>query len=404
MSVSQQANRAFDKCFDAAIGLTDWPTALQMLSEALGADSSVLLPSGQDFSALHRVQIESTEHASFTDLWLARVGDPLSDPHSDGPRYHRIPSYPCVTEHQITTDDERAHRPYFNEVARPGKREWWANLRAKTCHQTWSLNLYRGGRRGPFGREEAEEVGCAAPRLRRLGATIERFAQAGWDARLDSFDRLRLAAFLIDREALVLNVNAAGEARLGRGLILYRRRLVAADAEAQVALSRFLRQIAHGAEPPGPLILGKAEGQRLLFEYIPCTSRSVEIFLGAKGFVLVSDLAATARPQRGLLQEAFDLTPAEERLALELAEGQGLAGAASVLGIGHETARSQLRAIFDKTGARSQAQLSILLTRLIERLPSRSLTRTGDAATSIRCESDYSESVFTRPKSVPKFN
>jgi DNA-binding CsgD family transcriptional regulator len=367
MSVSHQVGGAFDECFDAAIGLADWPIALQKLGEALGADSSVLLPNGQDFSERRRVQFESAEHASFTDIWLARIEDPLSDPHSARSRYP-IRSYSCVTEHQITTDDERAQLPYFNEVARPGKREWWAILRANTRHQAWCLNFYRGGRQGPFGPAEAAEVSRAAPRLARLGALIERLAEAGWDARLDSLNRLRLAAFLIDREGRVLNMNAAGEARLGRGLALFRRRLAVEDADAQVALSQFMHQIAQGAEPPGPLVLGKAEDWRLLIEYLPCSDRSVEVFSGAKGVVLVSDLAARPPPRKGLLQEAFDLTPAEERLALELVEGQGLAGAARALGIGHETARSQLRLIFDKTGARNQAQLSILLTRLIERL------------------------------------
>jgi DNA-binding CsgD family transcriptional regulator len=166
----------------------------------------------------------------------------------------------------------------------------------------------------------------------------------------------------------VLNMNAAGYARLGRGLALFRRRLAVGDADARVALSRFVQQIAQGAEPPGPLVLGKAEDRRLLIEYLPCSDRSAEVFSGARDVVLVLYLAARPPPQKGLLQEAFALTPAEERLALELVEGQGLAGAARALGIGHETARSQLRLIFGKTGARNQAQLSTRLTRLIVRL------------------------------------
>ncbi|MES2815773.1 MAG: hypothetical protein V4720_12810 [Pseudomonadota bacterium] len=129
-----------------------------MLGEALGADSSVLLPSGQDFSALHRVQIESSEHAGFTELWLARIADPRADPHSDVRRYQCIPGSSFITEHEFTTERERMHLPYFNEVARPGRREWWAILRAKTGHQSWGLNLYRGGRRGPFGSDEAKEA------------------------------------------------------------------------------------------------------------------------------------------------------------------------------------------------------------------------------------------------------
>lgn len=171
-------------------------------------------------------------------------------------------------------------------------------------------------------------------------------------------------------------VNPAGEARLGRGLALVRGRLEATEAEARAPLARFLRQIAQGDAPPCPLILGKAAGRRLLIEYIPCSGRSVEVFSGAKGMLLVSDLAPP-RPRKGLLRETFELTPAEERLALALAEGQGLACASRALGIGHETARSQLRAIFDKTGARNQAQLSTLLTRLIERIQTQVLPPNG---------------------------
>ena len=376
MSVSE-ASRAFEQCFDAALGLRPWPTALQRLGEALGADSIVLQPSGQDFSARHRVQIESSEHAGFHELWLARIEDPRTDPHSDVRRYQCFPGRSFITEHEFTTERERMYLPYFNEVARPGRREWWAILRAKTGHQSWGLNLYRGARRGPFGSDEAKEAARTAPQLRRLGEMVERFALAGWDARLDSFNQLRIAAFLIDREARVLNVNPAGEARLGHGLALVRGRLEATEAEARVALARFLREIARGLAPPGPLILGKAAGRRLLIEYIPCSSRSAEVFSGAKGLLLVSDLAAPPTPRRGLLRETFELTPAEERLALELTEGQGLAGAARALGIGHETARSQLRAIFDKTGARNQAQLSTLLTRLIERIQTQVLPPNG---------------------------
>jgi hypothetical protein len=119
VSVSQ-ASRAFEQCFDAALGLQPWPTALQGLGEALGADSSVLLPSGQDFSTHHRVQIESSEHAGFTDLWLARIADPRADPHSDVRRYQYVPGISFIMEHEFTTEGERTYLPYFNEVARPG--------------------------------------------------------------------------------------------------------------------------------------------------------------------------------------------------------------------------------------------------------------------------------------------
>lgn len=368
MRVSPQVHEAFDRCFDAVIGLAGWGEALQELGGALGAESSVLIPGAQDFGARYRRQVESTEHAAFSAIWLAHIENPLSDPHSIRARRFPIARAPCVTDDQIITTEERARLPYFNEVARPGQREWWAMLRAKTDRQAWCLNLYRGARGGPYTPEEAARVSRAEPLLRRLTAMAERFAETGWNARLESFELLRLGGFLVDREARVLGMNAAGAALLGKAFGLVRKRLITRAPLAQAALARFLRTVADGIEPPAPVVLTGVEEVRWLIEFVPVSDRSAEIFSGAKGLIIVSEIAGRPASRNGLLRQAFSLTPAEERLALILADGRGLGAACMALGIGLETARSQLHAVFDKTGARSQAQLSVLLTRFTERL------------------------------------
>jgi DNA-binding CsgD family transcriptional regulator len=63
------------------------------------------------------------------------------------------------------------------------------------------------------------------------------------------------------------------------------------------------------------------------------------------------------------LQEAFDLTEAESRLAARLAAGEGLRSAAHSLGITYGTARARLAEIFQKTDTRRQGELiNLLLT------------------------------------------
>lgn len=372
MQVSPQVVHAFDLCLDAVIGLTDWPSALQHLGRSLGADSSVMMSSSQDFTTRHRLQIESTEHAGFSDLWLARLEDPLDDPHSTRGCRYPIASQPCIIEHNITSDQERAALPYFNEVARPGKRDWWALLRTETARGAWCLNLYRGARGGPYGPEDALRIAEAAPLLRRLTATAECFAQTGWNSRLHSFDQLRLAAFLIDRSAHVQGMNQAAESLLGQGLSMYRGRLCATERRAQTALARFLGLIAVGNVPPGHIMLPQEDDRCWLVEFVPVTERATEVFSGAKGLILVSDLSGRRALKPGLLQMAYGVTPAEERLALAFADCWHLCLAAERLGISHETARSHLRAVFEKTGTHSQAELTALLTRFAERTLSRS--------------------------------
>ena len=65
-----------------------------------------------------------------------------------------------------------------------------------------------------------------------------------------------------------------------------------------------------------------------------------------------------------IAQQGLGLTAAEARLTAKLAQGLALADAAVELGISSHTARTQLKSIFAKTGARRQSELVGMLTEL----------------------------------------
>lgn len=60
---------------------------------------------------------------------------------------------------------------------------------------------------------------------------------------------------------------------------------------------------------------------------------------------------------------AFELTPAEARVAVAIAQGEPVQRVAERLRVGVATIRTHLRCVFDKTGARRQADLAQLLSR-----------------------------------------
>jgi DNA-binding CsgD family transcriptional regulator len=62
-----------------------------------------------------------------------------------------------------------------------------------------------------------------------------------------------------------------------------------------------------------------------------------------------------------LLRCHFGLTPAEARLALHLVAGETLRSAEVKLSITYETARTQLKDIFRKTGTCRQAELVVVI-------------------------------------------
>jgi len=63
------------------------------------------------------------------------------------------------------------------------------------------------------------------------------------------------------------------------------------------------------------------------------------------------------------IRTLFSLTPAESRLASELARGNTISAAAAASGITLNTARDRLKSIFAKTRTRRQAELVSLISR-----------------------------------------
>lgn len=80
--------------------------------------------------------------------------------------------------------------------------------------------------------------------------------------------------------------------------------------------------------------------------------------------LILSNLVPRAAPDLALIGRAFDLTPAESRLAAMLATGSSIASASERLCISRETARNHLKSIFSKTGAHRQSELVRLISQL----------------------------------------
>jgi DNA-binding CsgD family transcriptional regulator len=73
----------------------------------------------------------------------------------------------------------------------------------------------------------------------------------------------------------------------------------------------------------------------------------------------------TAEPSMKTLRSAFALTPAEARLAARIASGATLEVIAAELRITKETARNELKAIFQKTKTHRQSELVAMLASLL---------------------------------------
>jgi DNA-binding CsgD family transcriptional regulator len=183
-------------------------------------------------------------------------------------------------------------------------------------------------------------------------------AAASWQA----FERVVLAAVVVDRESRPLLVNRAAkrlaaqndgfaiaEGGLGGLSVVETRAMRAAvldvvngRARSGVALSLPRRS---GGRPYEVMVLPARRTSWWAFHHRP------------SAIVFISELPGARSGLEGFVRELYGLTTAEARLALLLLGGQGLAEAATALGITRNTAHSQLSSIFRKTHTASQAEL-----------------------------------------------
>jgi DNA-binding CsgD family transcriptional regulator len=115
----------------------------------------------------------------------------------------------------------------------------------------------------------------------------------------------------------------------------------------------------------GTMAVTDAEGVRWGVLAAPLMPRGQVFDLAGRRLALViaSRLSGPITAEERLRQ-AFGLTPAEARLAAELAAGKTPDEASEGRQISLATIRSQLRSVFQKTDTRRQAQLVQLVTRL----------------------------------------
>lgn len=84
-----------------------------------------------------------------------------------------------------------------------------------------------------------------------------------------------------------------------------------------------------------------------------------------QAIIILIDPDARRQSPESTLRAIFRLSEAEAKLAAQLASGESLEAVAERLGIAKETSRTQLKAIFNKTGAHRQAELVAIFSALL---------------------------------------
>lgn len=237
------------------------------------------------------------------------------------------------------------------------------------------LNGSREAARGAYSGEEEGLVTALFPHLERAIATHVRLERQRCRSAIyaETVSALGVGVVLLDRNGHVLDTNREADAILSGGspvrLCDGRLRLV---GTARRAYAECLDRAAGDPSAPAQAFAATDPAGRRVGLLI----RRTDALLPQAGIVPPAfvvyldgsdDEGLTARAEATVVR-LFDLTPAEARLAVRLAQGLTLDQAASCLGVTLTTARTYCKRAMAKAGASRQADLVRLVLTSLARL------------------------------------
>lgn len=344
------------------------PAALHDIALACGAEGAVLLPIAGDQIVAPAISegCESLLHD------FMQWPDPGRNSRMErGLRLHARGRPGTVTERDTFTPEELARDAFFQEFMRPrGFGSFAGAVIAETPGYLMPLTIERLATRDPFTREEVRLMDKLLSQLGDAAALALRVALSSASGVADAMTGSGQAVAILGHRGEVLHANDPFNALLGDGLQLSGGRLhavnPAVDRVLSAAIGRALAYDGTLTEPHGAISIQRPpRGRPLLLRIVPIVGAANDFFHLARAIVLATDLNQSSRPCTALLRQAFDLTEAEARLAAEIASGKSLAIITAEGRGSRETLRSRLKSIFEKTGTSRQAELVLLLSKVM---------------------------------------
>ncbi len=216
---------------------------------------------------------------------------------------------------------------------------------------------------------EIRELERASHHIRRIGAIASARGAMFVRGIESGLDHLRAGAILLDRRGRIVSMNARAASIRDRLFAIQSGQLTPRDTDMENAFGRMLQGVsaadhAHEIPADAAVRLRCEDGSSFLVRAAPLVGAAIDVFLRARILLLLTPLQAAGFESVDRLRHLFGLTRAEARLAARLAAGDDLAAAALRLGVSQGTLRGALKSIFRKTGAKRQAELVGLLTRI----------------------------------------
>jgi DNA-binding CsgD family transcriptional regulator len=349
--------------YAAALEPERWPEAAAETASFLASESATIQVRQGDFS---NIALRAST-ANYDDAAQQAYADYFHklDPFANGWRAIGTPG--IFAGHELVDPESFRTSEIYNDYC--SRLDIFHTLGAGVdlgSGTTLLVGIHRPIAGDDFAAPDRHQLGLILPHISRAAQTHNLLASANQQRRLGDYvlQTLSFSAIAVDGQCRVVFANDAAEEllQLGDGLRVQQGRLTAHNPrqaeELREAVSR-ATVIANGGVAPASdvLLVRRPNGRPLSVLVAPLQRDRWTSPVDATAVVFVHDLASRRPPATAALAKLYRLTPAEERLLGALLQGERIAEYADRVGISANTANTQLKQIFAKTGARRQSDL-----------------------------------------------
>lgn len=373
MVVEEKALELTALIYDAALAPEKWSSFMARLAHELRAYSSMLRVANHNsgnVSMFETVNYDPQQVTAYREHFI----------HLDyfATAFTTLPIGTMITGDEVVPWELQRNTEFYNGYLRAGNVRHVIGgtlFRSNNYHMEFGLQRELGEK--DFDENDKWLLNLLSPHMVRAAYINHQIGnvtlQKQWA--LSALNQLHIGIILLDDQSKVLFINGVAEQLISgsNGLSIGEYGPVLSNSADTAHLRSIIRDAAKLASGRGNISLfaggsmrvaaGEC-GRRMQLQIIPLplglSERPFEGLPTGCVAVFVS-LEGVLHLSRALMADRYGLTCAEARLASMMAEGNSLEDIAESLAVSIQTARSQLKSVFAKTGVRRQAELVALV-------------------------------------------
>lgn len=282
-----------------------------------------------------------------------------------------MPLWQVATPEALWPLPELTKTEYYNEFLCPiNIKHAMFGLVANQSSSLANISLFRDPKAGEFVESDLHLLQLLVPHLQRAFGIHFRFS--GLDEKIARYDKaldmLTFGVLILDlaKSILFMNQRARKHVSSGDGLRIRAGEILLGNPSESAQLQSLIdgatkTAIGRGISAGGTMLASRHHGPALCLTIAPL--RSGALLATSAAVIFIADPSDRTELPSDLLRRCYGLAAAECRLVLILIEGHSLSGAADLLHVTLNTAKTQLKSVFAKTEVRRHAELVALLLR-----------------------------------------